>query len=46
MTIPGLTLAILENEKEFDSIQEDVLFELKKFGKVISFTFPRLKDLR
>jgi len=37
---------MLENQSEYDSILEEVLGELKKFGKIISFTFPRLKDLR
>ena len=45
ITIPALSLALLKNEKELESIQEDVLNELKKFGKIISFTFPTLKDL-
>lgn len=45
VTIPALNLELLQDEKEFESIQEDVLFELRKFGKILSFIFPTLKDL-
>ena len=31
--------------REFDLIKADVLQELKKFGRIVSFTFPRLEDL-
>jgi len=41
-----LSLQLLNNEKEFESIQQDVLGELKKFGKIISFIFPTLNDLK
>lgn len=41
-----MTLDILQNESEFDLIKDDVLQELKKFGKIISFTFPRYEDLK
>ena len=40
-----MTLELLQDEKEFENIQDDVLHELKKFGKIISFIFPTLKDL-
>jgi RNA recognition motif-containing protein len=46
VTIPALTLDLLQNEKEFELIQEDVLNELKKFGKILSFIFPTLRDLQ
>ena len=46
VTLPSLSLALLENQHEYDIIQEEILSELKKFGKVVSFTFPRLKDLK
>lgn len=46
VTVPALTLAMLEDQKEYDSIQEELLAELRKFGKIVSFTFPRLKDLK
>ena len=45
VTIPALTLELLQDLSQFESIQEDVLFELKKFGKIVSFIFPTLKDL-
>lgn len=45
VTIPALTLELLQDPSQFESIQEDVLFELKKFGKIVSFIFPTLKDL-
>lgn len=37
---------MLEDQREYEAIQEEVLSELRKFGKVLSFTFPRLRDLR
>lgn len=46
MTVPALNLAMLEDFKEYDSIQEELLTELRKFGKIVSYTFPRLKDLK
>jgi uncharacterized protein (DUF1810 family) len=44
--MPSLSLALLENQKEYDIIQEEVLHELRKFGKIVTFIFPRLKDLK
>ena len=45
MTLSSLSLASLENEEEFQSISQDILTELKKFGKIISYTMPRMRDL-
>lgn len=44
--MPSISLALMENDKDYEIIQEEVLTELRKFGKLISFTFPRLKDLK
>lgn len=46
VTLPSLSLALLENEAEYEVIQEEILGELKKFGKIVSFFFPRLKILK
>lgn len=46
VTMPDLSLQLLNNEKEFESIKQDVLNELKKFGKIVSFIFPTLADLK
>ena len=44
--MPDLSLQLLNNEKEFEVVQQDVLNELKKFGKIVSFIFPTLNDLK
>ena len=46
VTMHDLSLQLLNNEKEFEQIQNDVLNELKKFGKIVSFIFPTLNDLK
>ena len=36
---------MIQDAREFECIKEDVLQELKKFGKIVSFTFPNMYDL-
>lgn len=43
--IPAMTVDILENEKELESIEEDILYELSKFGKIKSLTVPKSNDV-
>jgi hypothetical protein len=45
VTLPALNLDLIQDAREFEMIKEDVLQELKKFGKIISFTFPNMFDL-